>query len=80
MPGIRSSAPKADWATAVVLVFAAALPSLLTWLYFIVLAGDDRFGPLRKAVYGAGKVVQFALPLAFALCGRGACRGRRGRE
>lgn len=67
MPGVRSSAPKADWATAVVLVFAAALPSLLTWLYFIVLAGDDRFGPLRKAVYGAGKVVQFALPLAFAL-------------
>ncbi len=57
---------KADRATAVALVFAAALPSLLTWLYFIVLAGDDRFGPLRKGVYGAGKVVQFALPLAFA--------------
>ena len=66
-PLASPAAPRADLATALALVFASALPSLLTWLYFVVLAGDDRFDLLRKVVYGAGKVVEVALPLAFAL-------------
>ena len=58
---------KADAATAVALLFAAALPSLLTWLYFVALAGGGPGDPLRQVAFGAAKVVQFSFPLLFVL-------------
>src|SRR5438046_2614545 len=44
-------------------VLAIALPTAVTWLYFIALDGADRW--LQQGAYGAGKTVQFALPLAW---------------
>jgi membrane protease YdiL (CAAX protease family) len=42
-------------------LFALALPTLVTWLYFVAYAGH----PLMQVVYGGGKLVQFALPLVW---------------
>jgi uncharacterized protein len=61
----ENSPPKADMSTALALVFAAVLPSLMAWLYFFVLAGSPGPDALRQGAYGAGKFVQFAFPLVF---------------
>jgi uncharacterized protein len=61
----KSSAPQADSPTALALVFAAVLPSLMAWLYFFVFAGSPGPDPLRQGAYGAGKLVQFTFPLLF---------------
>lgn len=47
----------------VLLVFALALPTFLTWLYFVALAHGVQPNPIQQAVYVLGKVVQFALPV-----------------
>lgn len=44
-----------------VLLLATALPSLITWIYFVSLA--DRESNWQQAAYAIGKVAQFALPL-----------------
>src|SRR5438067_434810 len=44
-------------------VLAIVLPTAVTWLYFIALDGADRW--LQQGAYGAGKTVQFALPLVW---------------
>src|SRR4051812_11777502 len=44
-----------------VLGFAIVLPTAVTWLYFIALAGAD--SRLQQGAYALGKTVQFALPL-----------------
>lgn len=44
-----------------VLALALGFPSLITWLYFVVFAGDSRV----QIVYTVGKVLQFALPVAW---------------
>ncbi|MDR0870945.1 MAG: CPBP family intramembrane metalloprotease [Planctomycetaceae bacterium] len=44
-----------------VLVFAMVFPTLLTYIYFVYLAGEA--GGLQKAAFGIGKMVQFSLPL-----------------
>jgi len=61
----ENSPPKADMPTALVLVIAAVLPSIMAWLYFFVLAGSHGSDPFRQGAYGAGKLVQFAFPLVF---------------
>lgn len=61
----ESLRPKADPPTALALVFAAVLPSLLAWLYFFVLVGNPGPDLFRQGAYGVGKLVQFAFPLAF---------------
>lgn len=43
------------------LILALVFPSFATWLYFIQFAGS----PSVQAVYGVGKVLQFALPVLF---------------
>jgi membrane protease YdiL (CAAX protease family) len=48
-------------ALAAVLVLALTFPTLITWLYFIVFAGDSRV----QLVYSIGKVLQFVLPVAW---------------
>ena len=63
----ESPARRAGWPTALALVVAAVLPGLLTWLYFVALAGGDCPDAVRKAVYGGGKFVMYGFPLAFAL-------------
>lgn len=45
--------------SAAVVLAALAFPSLLTWAYFVVLAGQ----PASRVVYAIGKLIQFALPL-----------------
>jgi membrane protease YdiL (CAAX protease family) len=48
------------WLSAALIV-AIVFPSIATWLYFIRFAGS----PSVQAVYGIGKVLQFALPVLF---------------
>ena len=60
-------APRADAVTAVVLAFAAVLPSLLAWWYYVALSGDGGSDLPRKLAFGACKVVEVVLPLAFVL-------------
>jgi membrane protease YdiL (CAAX protease family) len=56
---------KRDWAA---LAFAMAFPSLLTWVYFIGLAGGRGEGnPVALAAYGVGKAIQFTFPLLYCL-------------
>ena len=47
------------------LLFALVFPTILTWVYFIALAGSDPW--MQKGAYGIGKVIQFAFPLVFVL-------------
>src|SRR5262245_49028427 len=54
-PELHAPTP-ADWA---MLIVALALPTLVTWLYFVALA--DAPSAVQQAAYGAGKLVQFAL-------------------
>ena len=42
---------------------ALVLPTVLTWLYFIRLAGAP--AGVQQAVYAVGKTIQFALPAVF---------------
>lgn len=44
-------------------VVAAMLPSLVTWLYFVALA--EQSAPVQLGAYGSGKLIQFALPLVW---------------
>jgi membrane protease YdiL (CAAX protease family) len=55
------------WTT---LVFSLGFPSLVAWLYFVVLAPpNSKVGPgfLAMLMYAVGKTVQFSLPLAWFL-------------
>ena len=45
------------------LLFALTFPTLLTWVYFILLA--DRNAALQQAVYSIGKGIQFGFPIAW---------------
>ncbi len=47
----------------VLLTFALILPTILTWLYFIVLAHGIEPNRVQQVVYVLGKVVQFSLPV-----------------
>lgn len=47
------------------LVFAMAFPSVLTWVYFVILAGQP--AGLQQGTYSIGKAIQFGFPLAWAL-------------
>ena len=40
-------------------------PSLLTWVYFVLLA--DRPAAVQQGAYAVGKIVQFAFPLVWVL-------------
>ncbi len=46
-------------------VFALVLPSVLTWLYFIVL--QNTLSSVQQGVYTAGKVVQFGFPVFWVV-------------
>jgi membrane protease YdiL (CAAX protease family) len=54
-------------ATALALVVAMALPTLITWLYFDLLAGQGPANGLQQATYLLGKTIQFTLPIGFVL-------------
>lgn len=43
------------------LAFALTFPTVMTWLYFVVLAGS----PSMQTAYSLGKAVQFGFPLAW---------------
>lgn len=66
-----SEAPVSRWSRAVALVGAMAYPTILSWAYFVAVAGPGdepaRANGMMKAVYGGGKALQFLLPL---LCAR----------
>jgi membrane protease YdiL (CAAX protease family) len=47
----------------VLLAIALLLPTLLTWIYFVVLANGEQANPWQQGAYAVGKVIQFAIPL-----------------
>ena len=51
-------------------LFAMLFPSVLTWVYFVALAGQP--SAMQQASYSVGKLIQFLLPLAWVF----ACRGQ----
>lgn len=59
---IRMSPPRRDW---LALLFCMIFPSLMSWLEFWVLPGGGRHNPALQAVFGLGKIVQFAFPLLY---------------
>ncbi len=53
----------------VVLAIAIALPTLVTWVYFVALT--DCAATVQQTAYGVGKAIQFGLPIAWMfLCYR----------
>jgi hypothetical protein len=52
---------------AAALAFAMLFPTLVAWLYFLVLArgGGGQVSHWQQFTYGAGKCVQFAFPVVF---------------
>jgi membrane protease YdiL (CAAX protease family) len=62
LPAVGRGAP-----TAVALVVAALLPSLLIWVDFVVLGGEGVPELLHNAVFAAGKAAMYAFPLAFVV-------------
>jgi CAAX protease family protein len=46
------------------IVFALAFPTLLTWVYFIALAGEP--AAVQQTAYTTGKLIQFAFPVFWA--------------
>ena len=46
-----------------VLVLAMVYPTVLTWLYFVVLTGHEAW--LQRTTYSAGKAIQFALTVVW---------------
>lgn len=46
---------------AAILVLAMVFPTLLTFTYFVLLSGEP--GGIQRIAYGAGKIIQFALPV-----------------
>jgi uncharacterized protein len=46
-----------------IVLFALALPTAITWLYFVALDGSPAH--LQQSAYGIGKAVQFALPVVW---------------
>ncbi|MFO0926838.1 MAG: type II CAAX endopeptidase family protein [Gemmataceae bacterium] len=46
---------------------ALVLPTAVAWVYFVALATGGEPNPRQQAVYAAGKVVQFGLPVVWLL-------------
>jgi membrane protease YdiL (CAAX protease family) len=46
------------------LAFALFYPTLLTWIYFVLLAGER--AAAQQSAYGIGKAIQFLFPAAWA--------------
>jgi len=64
---------KREWSA---LVFAMAFPTIMTWLYFVVLARPISLTPIEdsshsaannwaQAAYASGKAIQFSFPLLY---------------
>jgi membrane protease YdiL (CAAX protease family) len=49
----------------VAVAIAMTLPTALAWVYFLALGGTGRPNAFQQAVYAAGKIVQFSIPLLF---------------
>jgi membrane protease YdiL (CAAX protease family) len=64
---INGSSPRADWPTALAVLFAAGFQSLMIWLLFVVLAGDAVPGFLRFTADAVWKITTAAFPLLFML-------------
>ena len=48
------------------LIFAIVFPSILTWVYFVLLASWS--AAAQQTAYGTLKAIQFALPLVWTAC------------
>jgi membrane protease YdiL (CAAX protease family) len=59
----------------IVLAFAMLFPTLLTYIYFVLLNGSP--GGAQKAAYGVGKIIQFALPVLVAVICKESWRVRK---
>jgi len=59
---LKSDTRLTGWDRAVIAV-ALVLPTAITWIYFVWLNGADKL--IQQGAYGAGKTIQFALPLVW---------------
>lgn len=57
-----STSRRADFAA---VAFTMVLPTLVTWLYFVLLARHP--AAVQQTAYGIGKTIQFAFPLVWVL-------------
>lgn len=64
-PGDENSARR--WGTALAVTFAMVFPSILTWFYFVALAGNGAGNSAQQLTYSLGKSVQFFFPVCFVL-------------
>jgi hypothetical protein len=53
---------KRDW---LALAFAMVFPSVMSWVYFVALAGGGQGNTAVQLAYGAGKAVQFGFPFLY---------------
>ena len=53
------------------LIFAMTLPTAMTSLYFLALAGGGKANPAQQLSYSLGKVLQFTFPLVFVFLADG---------
>lgn len=51
------------WSDVLVMIVAIVLPSLVTWVYFVWLAGAPT--AVQQGAYSGGKALQFVLPVAW---------------
>lgn len=65
MASPRNATYRGEWS---VLLLALALPTVVTWVYFVALDGAP--AAFQQAAYGLGKAAQFGLPVAwvFVVC------------
>jgi uncharacterized protein len=60
MAETRNNDHRSEWP---LLGFALVFPAVLTWIYFVVLAGDSETA--QQTAYSLGKAIQFALPIVW---------------
>jgi membrane protease YdiL (CAAX protease family) len=53
-----------DW---LALAFAMTFPSVMSWVYFVGLAGGGQANRVALFAYGVGKVIQFTFPFFYCL-------------
>ncbi len=62
-PGNQTGRPQPATGETAVVALAMVFPALITWIYFIALAGSSP--GLQQAAYGVGKAVQFLFPVVW---------------
>ena len=62
---LDSPKPQSNLKDGAAVAFALIFPSLVTWVYFVWLAGDS--AGVQQASYSVGKAIQFGFPLVWVV-------------